>query len=68
MKVMHGINMDKYSVSYQLVTDNCLVLTTHNLNAPNCNHRINQERYILPDDGYMPSETCGRNDDGPIVF
>jgi hypothetical protein len=33
----------------------------------NCNHRINQERYILPDDGYMLSETCKRNDDGPLV-
>jgi hypothetical protein len=48
--------------------DNWQVLTTHNLNIPNCNHRINQERYILPDDGYMLSETCRRNDDGPLVF
>jgi hypothetical protein len=48
--------------------DNCQVLTTHNLNVPNCNHRINQERYILPDDRYMLSETCRRNDDGPLVF
>jgi hypothetical protein len=38
------------------------------LNIPNCNHRINQERYILPHDGYMLSETCRRNDDGPLVF
>jgi hypothetical protein len=37
-------------------------------NVPNCNRRINQERYILPDDGYMLSETCRRNDDGPLVF
>jgi hypothetical protein len=48
--------------------DNCQVMTAHNLNIPNCNHRINQERYMLPDDGYMLSETCRRNDDGPLMF
>jgi hypothetical protein len=55
-------------VIYQLVTDNCQVLTAHTLNVPNYNHGINQERYILPDDGYMLSETRRRNDDGPLVF
>jgi hypothetical protein len=48
--------------------DNFHFLTKQNLNVPNCNHTIKQERYLLPDDGYMLSETCRRNNDGPLVF
>jgi hypothetical protein len=67
MKVMHSINMDKLNAR-QAKLRNTFKNTRLKLMKTECNHRINQERYILPDEGYMLSETCRRNDDGPLAF
>jgi hypothetical protein len=62
-----GITQHRQRVPKQEYTHD-EVLATQNLSILNCNHRINQERYTLPDDRYMFSETCRRNDDGQLAF